>query len=102
MHPLDVIKTRLQIQAKSLDKNDPKYYTGIIDCVKKMSKHEGFFALYKGIIPPILVETPKRAVKVLFNFCFFFQILITIIFSSLHLNNISSFFYLAHPHQHLW
>lgn len=65
MHPLDVIKTRLQIQAKGLDKNDPKYYNGIIDCVKKMSKHEGLFALYKGIIPPILVETPKRAVKVL-------------------------------------
>lgn len=72
MHPLDVIKTRLQIQAKSLDKNDPKYYTGIIDCVKKMSKHEGIFALYKGILPPILVETPKRAVKVLLFFIYIF------------------------------
>lgn len=67
MHPLDVIKTRLQIQSKGLNKNDPKYYNGVIDCVKKMSKHEGLFALYKGIIPPILVETPKRAVKVLLD-----------------------------------
>lgn len=71
MHPLDVIKTRLQIQAKNLDKNDPRYYSGIIDCVKKMSKHEGLFAMYKGIIPPILVETPKRAVKVFLTSCFY-------------------------------
>lgn len=64
MHPLDVIKTRLQIQSKVMDKSDPKYFTGVIDCIKKTSKHEGLFALYKGIIPPVLVETPKRAVKV--------------------------------------
>lgn len=41
------------------------YYNGVFDCAKKMVKAEGFFALYKGILPPILVETPKRAVKFL-------------------------------------
>lgn len=30
-----------------------------------MYKHEGFYALWKGIIPPILAETPKRAAKFL-------------------------------------
>jgi solute carrier family 25 (mitochondrial 2-oxodicarboxylate transporter), member 21 len=30
-----------------------------------MIQTEGLFSLYKGIIPPILVETPKRAVKFL-------------------------------------
>lgn len=30
-----------------------------------MVQAEGVFALYKGILPPILVETPKRAVKFL-------------------------------------
>lgn len=68
MHPLDLIKTRLQLQATSkLDKNDPKCYMGIADCVQKMYKHEGMFSFYKGILPPILAETPKRAVKVTFD-----------------------------------
>jgi len=30
----------------------------------KMYKTEGLPAFWKGILPPILVETPKRAVKV--------------------------------------
>lgn len=30
----------------------------------KMYKTEGLSAFWKGILPPILVETPKRAVKV--------------------------------------
>ncbi|KAJ8670737.1 hypothetical protein QAD02_001996 [Eretmocerus hayati] len=62
MHPMDLVKTRLQIQVKPT-KSDPHYYTGIWDCLKKMSKHEGFFAYWKGIVPPIFVETPKRAIK---------------------------------------
>jgi solute carrier family 25 2-oxodicarboxylate transporter 21 len=65
MHPLDLVKTRLQIQSgKTLTKNDPKYYSGIFDCFRKMYKYEGLTSFWKGIIPPILAETPKRAVKV--------------------------------------
>jgi solute carrier family 25 2-oxodicarboxylate transporter 21 len=65
MHPLDLVKTRLQIQSgKTLTKNDPKYYSGIFDCLRKMYKYEGLTSFWKGIIPPILAETPKRAVKV--------------------------------------
>lgn len=64
MHPLDLVKTRLQIQSgKTLPKNDPKYYSGVFDCLKKMYKHEGITSYWKGIVPPILAETPKRAVK---------------------------------------
>ncbi|CAH1371204.1 unnamed protein product [Tenebrio molitor] len=64
MHPLDLVKTRLQIQSgKTLTKNDPKYYSGIFDCFRKMYKYEGLTSFWKGIIPPILAETPKRAVK---------------------------------------
>ncbi|KRT83587.1 mitochondrial carrier protein [Oryctes borbonicus] len=64
MHPLDLIKTRLQIQSKNVSApNDPRYYNGIFDCFRKMYKHEGLFSFWKGIIPPILAETPKRAVK---------------------------------------
>lgn len=62
MHPLDVVKTRLQLQAH-VKPNSPHHYTGILDCFLKMRKHEGLFAYWKGILPPILAETPKRAVK---------------------------------------
>lgn len=65
MHPLDLVKTRLQIQSsKSLKRDDPKYYAGVFDCLAKMYKHEGLTSYWKGILPPILAETPKRAVKV--------------------------------------
>lgn len=65
MHPLDLIKTRLQIQhKKGGSPNDPRVYNGIWDCFRKMYRHEGIFSFWKGILPPILAETPKRAVKV--------------------------------------
>lgn len=62
MQPLDLVKTRLQIQ-----RNVPsgQMYTGVFDCLRKMYQHEGFLSFYKGIIPPVLAETPKRAVKVI-------------------------------------
>ncbi|OWR43087.1 mitochondrial 2-oxodicarboxylate carrier [Danaus plexippus] len=66
MHPLDLVKTRLQLQAtvKSPSKAiDPHHYNGIVDCMKKMYKYEGLTSFWKGILPPILAETPKRAVK---------------------------------------
>lgn len=72
MHPLDLVKTRLQLQNKNTvvkvtgtQVQQQVYYNGVFDCMKKMIKNEGVFALYKGILPPVLVETPKRAVKFL-------------------------------------
>jgi len=59
MHPLDVVKTRFQFQS---DKTSMKYTT-IADCFRKTIQNEGFLAVYKGILPPIIVETPKRATK---------------------------------------
>ncbi|XP_015433222.1 PREDICTED: mitochondrial 2-oxodicarboxylate carrier-like [Dufourea novaeangliae] len=62
MHPMDLIKTRFQLQVK-VTQNDALYYTGIRDCMKKMYANEGLAAFWKGIIPPVIMETPKRAVK---------------------------------------
>lgn len=67
MHPLDLVKTRLQIQNKSTT-NPGKtvnqvYYNGVIDCFRKMYQREGLLSYWKGILPPILAETPKRATK---------------------------------------
>lgn len=65
MHPLDLVKTRLQLQATTtaIKSSDPHYYRGVFDCLKKMYKYEGVTSFWKGILPPILAETPKRATK---------------------------------------
>lgn len=65
MHPLDLVKTRLQIQSTPT-KGGGVVYKGVFDCFKQMYIQEGIFSYWKGIIPPILAETPKRAVKVNF------------------------------------
>ena len=56
-YPLDVVKTRLQIQVGNSE------YKSIGDCFRKIIKQEGFATLYRGILPPIMVEAPKRAIK---------------------------------------
>ncbi|XP_049452485.1 mitochondrial 2-oxodicarboxylate carrier isoform X2 [Epinephelus fuscoguttatus] len=60
MHPLDVVKTRFQIQRGT---SDPTSYKSLGDCFRTIFRNEGVFGFYKGILPPILAETPKRAVK---------------------------------------
>ena len=64
MHPLDLIKTRLQLQSASLPASDPNHYSGVRDCMVKMYRQEGLRSFWKGLIPPVMVETPKRAWKV--------------------------------------
>ncbi|XP_041122029.1 mitochondrial 2-oxodicarboxylate carrier [Polyodon spathula] len=60
MHPLDVVKTRFQIQRGT---SDPNSYKSLRDCFQTIFRNEGILGFYKGILPPILAETPKRAVK---------------------------------------
>ncbi|XP_035116255.1 mitochondrial 2-oxodicarboxylate carrier isoform X1 [Callithrix jacchus] len=60
MHPLDVVKTRFQIQRCA---TDPNSYKSLGDSFRMIFQVEGLFGFYKGILPPILAETPKRAVK---------------------------------------
>ena len=64
MHPLDLVKTRFQIQASPIAGQESQHYTGIVDCMKKMYRSEGLLSFWKGILPPIFAETPKRAWKV--------------------------------------
>lgn len=64
MYPLDVVKTRMQLQTSSLG---PDSYRGLFDCLNKIVKKEGAKQLYKGISSPILMEAPKRATKFAFN-----------------------------------
>ncbi|KXS20865.1 mitochondrial carrier [Gonapodya prolifera JEL478] len=57
MYPLDVVKTRLQLEVGR------GQYSSMYDCMRQIVVHEGPLKLYRGMIPPILAEAPKRAVK---------------------------------------
>jgi len=61
MYPLDVVKTRVQIQSATAVGEDA--YNGMLDCFRKIIKNEGAGRLYRGINAPILMEAPKRATK---------------------------------------
>lgn len=56
MYPLDVVKTRQQLDSSGA-------YRGTVNCFQKIVREEGVSRLYKGILAPILMEAPKRAVK---------------------------------------
>eukprot|EP01125_Pyxidicula_operculata_P012840 TRINITY_DN4232_c0_g1_i2.p1 TRINITY_DN4232_c0_g1~~TRINITY_DN4232_c0_g1_i2.p1 ORF type:complete len:327 (+),score=31.46 TRINITY_DN4232_c0_g1_i2:39-983(+) len=45
-HPLDTVKVRLQTQ--------PGKYNGMFNCLTTIAKSEGVFALFKGIVAPII------------------------------------------------
>jgi len=64
MHPLDLVKTRFQLQQGPMTYvDDPNRYSSIVDCFRKMYRTEGALSFYKGVLPPIFADTPKRAVK---------------------------------------
>jgi solute carrier family 25 2-oxodicarboxylate transporter 21 len=63
MHPLDLVKTRFQLQSATPVPGQP-HYTSIAHCMKTMYHTEGVLSFWKGILPPLFVETPKRAWKV--------------------------------------
>lgn len=53
--PADVIKTRLQVQARA----GQSTYTGVLDAVSKISKEEGFMAFWKGGPARVLRSAPQ-------------------------------------------
>jgi len=50
LHPLDTVKTRLQLSGAK-NKTSGVKYTGFFDCVKQITKTEGALSLYKGLTP---------------------------------------------------
>jgi len=55
MYPLDVVKTRSQLLVGQS--------VGTFASLRNIIQQEGVSRLYRGIIPPILMEAPKRATK---------------------------------------
>ncbi|KAK6116988.1 hypothetical protein DH2020_049232 [Rehmannia glutinosa] len=70
-YPLDVIRRRMQMvgwkDAASVVTGDgktkaPLQYTGMIDAFRKTVRHEGFGALYKGLVPNSVKVVPSIAI----------------------------------------
>ncbi|KAI0742501.1 mitochondrial carrier domain-containing protein [Daedaleopsis nitida] len=55
-YPLDVVKTRMQLETG-------KSKQGVVGSFQTIIKEEGFSRLYRGLVPPLLMEAPKRATK---------------------------------------
>jgi len=51
-YPLDLIRSRLTVQ------NDYVRYSGIADAFRKIVSSEGFFALYRGMMPTLMGIAP--------------------------------------------
>ncbi|VVA89656.1 unnamed protein product [Arabis nemorensis] len=69
-YPLDVIRRRMQMvgwkSASSVVSGDGRSasleYTGMIDAFRKTVRHEGFGALYKGLVPNSVKVVPSIAI----------------------------------------
>ena len=70
LHPLDTIKTRLQLSGRrtGLAGEAPIVYKGIVDCGQQIAKHEGFAGLYKGLSPFVVHLVSKYALRFYTNF----------------------------------
>lgn len=55
-YPLDVVKTRMQLEMG-------KGEHGMVGTLRSIIKQEGAGRLYRGLVPPLLLEAPKRATK---------------------------------------
>ncbi|CAO3651192.1 unnamed protein product [Mucor hiemalis] len=58
MNPLDVVKTRLQENSK----NGNPQYKGTMDGLSKIFKNEGVFALWRGLLPGLVMALPSTAI----------------------------------------
>jgi solute carrier family 25 phosphate transporter 23/24/25/41 len=70
-YPLDVIRRRMQmvgwkggssVIAGGADKAASMEYTGMVDAFRKTVRHEGFRALYKGLVPNSVKVVPSIAI----------------------------------------
>ena len=59
-YPLALIRTRLQSQGLPGRKIE---YDGVVDCVRKTIDRDGFFGLYRGIVPNFMKSIPAISIS---------------------------------------
>jgi len=62
VYPIDLVKTRMQNQRLTSSVYEVMYRNSF-DCFRKVIKHEGFFGLYRGLIPQVVGVAPEKAIK---------------------------------------
>ncbi|XP_048057550.1 calcium-binding mitochondrial carrier protein Aralar2 isoform X2 [Megalobrama amblycephala] len=67
VYPIDLVKTRMQNQRSSGSFVDELMYKNSLDCFKKVVRYEGFFGLYRGLVPQLLGVAPEKAIKLTVN-----------------------------------
>uniref|UniRef100_A0A671R1B5 Solute carrier family 25 member 13 n=1 Tax=Sinocyclocheilus anshuiensis TaxID=1608454 RepID=A0A671R1B5_9TELE len=67
VYPIDLVKTRMQNQRTSGSFMDELMYKNSFDCFKKVVRYEGFFGLYRGLVPQLLGVAPEKAIKLTVN-----------------------------------
>ncbi|XP_029444788.1 calcium-binding mitochondrial carrier protein Aralar2 [Rhinatrema bivittatum] len=67
VYPIDLVKTRMQNQRSSGSFVGELMYKNSFDCFKKVLRYEGFFGLYRGLLPQWLGVAPEKAIKLTVN-----------------------------------
>uniref|UniRef100_A0A672Q8B2 Solute carrier family 25 member 13 n=1 Tax=Sinocyclocheilus grahami TaxID=75366 RepID=A0A672Q8B2_SINGR len=67
VYPIDLVKTCMQNQHTSGSFMDELMYKNSFDCFKKVVRYEGFFGLYRGLVPQLLGVAPEKAIKLTVN-----------------------------------
>ncbi|CAG2068891.1 unnamed protein product, partial [Timema podura] len=62
VYPIDLVKTRMQNQRTGAFMEEVMYRNSW-DCCKKVIRHEGFFGLYRGLVPQLMGVAPEKAIK---------------------------------------
>lgn len=67
VYPIDLVKTRMQNQRSTGSFVGELMYKSSFDCFKKVLRYEGFFGLYRGLLPQLLGVAPEKAIKLTVN-----------------------------------
>uniref|UniRef100_A0A665VC07 Solute carrier family 25 member 13 n=1 Tax=Echeneis naucrates TaxID=173247 RepID=A0A665VC07_ECHNA len=67
VYPIDLVKTRMQNQRSSGSLVEELMYKNSFDCFQKVVRYEGFFGLYRGLVPQLLGVAPEKAIKLTVN-----------------------------------
>ncbi|KAH8255310.1 hypothetical protein KR038_000803 [Drosophila bunnanda] len=62
LNPLDLVKSRLQVQG-ILRMPSRDTYSGVRDAFVKIYRHEGLATFWRGMVPSMLVTPPRRGIK---------------------------------------